>query len=93
MCVRFLKINKLMKTSFILYFINLLFLTLPFIKVKNPNIQKELGNLNIFNANFSKWAPEISLEQNISLIIFLTILGIATILLTFGLIKHFKNKN
>jgi len=34
----------------------------------------------------------VTLERNVHLIVFLSILFIATTLLTFGLIKHIKNK-
>lgn len=88
MCVRFLKINKLLKTSIILYFIDLLYLCVPFIKIKN----KEISDCNIFNADLSNWKVDVTLEQNVHLIVFLSLLLIASIFLIFGLIKHFKNK-
>ncbi len=93
MCVRFLKVNKLTKTSLILYFINLLYLIVPFIKTKNVQLQHEIHDFNIFKSNFSNWSANVSLEQNIHLICFLSILTIATIFLIFGLIKHYKNQN
>ena len=93
MCVRFLKFNKLMKTSFILYFINLFYLIVPFIKVNNQTLQQEINDWNIFKANLSNWKIDVTLEQNVNLIVFLSLLGIATTFLTFGLIKHLKNKN
>ncbi len=92
MCVRFLKFNKLMKTSFILYFVNLFYLIVPFIKIKNQTLQNEINDWNIFKANFSNWNACANLEQNVNLIIFLSLIFIATIFLTFGLIKHFKTK-
>lgn len=93
MCVRFLKINKLAKTSFILFFIDLLYLIVPFIKSKNQNLHREISDFNIFKADLSKWKIDVTLEQNIHLIIFLSLLVIATTFFIFGLIKHFKNKN
>ena len=90
MCVRFIKINKLMKTSFILYFINLLYLTLPFIKSKNEILQNEINDWNIFKANFLNWKVDVTLEPNINLIIFLSLLVSATAFLIFGLFKHIK---
>lgn len=91
-CVRFLKINKLAKTSFILFFIDLLYLFVPFVKSKNQNLQPEINDFNIFKADLSTWNVDVTLEQNVHLIVFLSLLLIATIFLTFGLIKHFKNK-
>jgi transcriptional regulator with XRE-family HTH domain len=88
MCVRFLKINKLLKTSIILYLIDLLHLCIPFIKIKN----KEISDCNIFKADLSNWKVDVTLEQNVHLIIFLSLLLIASIFLIFGLIKHFKTK-
>ena len=95
MSVRFLKLNKLLKTSIMLFLINL-FLYVPpmFIKFKNPELQKELvDEVNILKANFSKWIPEVTVDNNIHLIIALTLITLATIFLIGGLIKHFKQKN
>lgn len=91
--VRFLKINKLLKTSIILFFINLLYLLPPLIKTDNQGIQKEIDDFNIFNANFSSWIPEITLDNNVHCIIFLTILCTATFFLIFGLIRRFGKEN
>ena len=68
MAVRFLKLNRLLKTSIILFIINFLYLAIPFIKVKNVRLQKEINNANIFKANFLNW--ETSIEQNIGIINF-----------------------
>ena len=92
MCVRFLYINKLVKTSLVLYFINLLYLLVPFINSKNPKLKQELSDWNIFKSDLSNWSVSASLEQNINLIIFLSIIVIATSFLIFGLIKHIKSK-
>lgn len=92
MCVRFLKINKLVKTSLVLYFINLFYLLVPFINSKNPKLQQELSDWNIFKSDLSNWSVNECMEQNINLIIFLSITIIATIFFIFGLIKHFKSK-
>ena len=92
MCVRFLKINKLLKTSLILYFIDLLYFIVPFIKTKNIHLQREINDWNIFKSNLSNWRLNITLEQNINLLIFLTLFGIATTFLVFGLIKQLKDK-
>ena len=81
-----------MKTSFILYFINLFYLIIPFIKAKNQTLQREINDWNIFKANLSNWKIDVTLEQNVNLIVFLTIFAVATTLLTFGLIKQQKTK-
>lgn len=91
--VRFLKINKLLKTSIILIGISLMYILTLFIKTENTYIQNELESLNIFKANFSNWQVEIMIERNIHCIIFLTLIICAVIFLVNGLIKHFKNKN
>jgi len=90
MSVKFIKVNKQIKASIILYFLNLIYLVVPFIKLNNQSIQQEINDLNIFNADLSKWIPELTLEQNVSLIIFLTMFGVATIFIIFGILKHLK---
>ena len=90
--IRFLKINKLIKTSFILFFISLFYIVASLLKINNSTIQYEIESLNIFKANFLNWSTEILIERNIHCIIFLSIITVATTFLTFGLIKHFKNK-
>ena len=90
LCVRFLKINRLLKTSIILFLANFFMYIVPlFIKVRK--IQTELDQLNIFKANFSRW--DIALESNIHCIVFLSILLIAIVFLAFGLLKAFISKN
>lgn len=94
--VRFLKINKLLKTSIVLGLIDLMLYIPPmFLKVGNKNIQKELiddFNMNILNADLSVWSGT-TVDYNVHLIIFLTILGLALGFLTAGLILHIKRKN
>ncbi len=92
MCVKFLKFNKLIRSSLILYFINLIYLIIPFIKVTNKLLGQKLNDINIFNANFTKWITSETFEPNIHLIIFLCLFATATFLLIFGLFKHFKRK-
>jgi len=94
LCVRFLKVNKLIKTSIIL-FLTSLFVYIPplFIKVKNTFIQKEIAQLNIFNANFSKWVVDANLETNIHCIIFITLLILSVLFLIFGLISNKKRRD
>lgn len=91
LCVRFLKANKLLKTSVVLFMVNLLYLFLPLIKTNNVALQKEIDGANIFKANFSIWQAELTLENNVNCIIFLTVLCLAISFLIFGLI-HRKNK-
>ena len=93
MCVKFLKVNKLIKTSIILYFINLFYLVVPFIKKQNQYVQSESNDFNIFNANLSIWKVDLTLEPNINLIIFLTLLCLATLFLGFGILKYFIKKS
>ena len=91
--VRFLKINRLLKTSIILFLIDILYFIVPFIKVDNINVQKELNKTNIFQSDFGNWKSGISLENNIHCIIFLTILTLSVIFFITGLIHHVKRKN
>ncbi|MBQ8425909.1 MAG: helix-turn-helix transcriptional regulator [Clostridia bacterium] len=91
--IRFLKINNFLKTSIILFLIDV-FAYLPplFINVKNPYIQREIDDCNIFKANFSIWKPEVSLDNNINCIIALTIISFSIMFLICGLISFFKGK-
>lgn len=93
MCVRFLRINKLLKTSFVLFFTMIItYLIPPLIKVKNTALQRELNDFNIFRADLSTWLVDKTLENNVHLLIFLTTITIAIAFLVFGLIKQLKNK-
>jgi hypothetical protein len=93
LCVRFLKINGLLKTSIILFLINVLYLFPTFVKVSDPYVQKEIDDQNILRANFASWVPDAGLENNVALIVFLTVLFLALCFLLFGIIKHVRNKN
>lgn len=91
LCVKFLKVNKLLKTSIILTLINLFMYTPPlFLKVKNQTLQNELNDVNIFKADFSQWATHA--DNNVNCIIALTLLGLTVLFLLGGLILHFKRK-
>ncbi|MBR6778560.1 MAG: helix-turn-helix domain-containing protein [Clostridia bacterium] len=92
LCVRFFKLNRLIKTSIILFLIDLLYLIVPFINVKNLTLQREIDDVNIFKADFSRWIPELTLDNNIHLIIALSLLGLAILFLTSGLILHYFKK-
>ena len=65
-----------------------MFLYLPplFIKVKNPKIQGEIDEVNIFCANLLSWQAGVTIEQNIHLIICLTLLFLAISFFTVGMI-------
>jgi transcriptional regulator with XRE-family HTH domain len=93
MCVRLLKTNKFLKTSIILFLLNV-FLYIPplFVKSKNAEFQKEIGNANIFKADFSSWEVDVTLENNINLIICLTLLLLSAVFLIVGLIYRNKRK-
>ena len=93
LAVRFLKINRLLKTSIILFLVSILYFIIPFIKVDNINMQKEINQINVFQANFGNWKSEISLENNIHCIIFLTIITLSIIFFITGIIRHLKRKN
>lgn len=90
LCVRFLKTNKFIKTSIILFLIELLYLPPIFVKVKNPDFQAEIDSANILKANLSCWNVSRTLENNIHLLIFLTLLLIIFSFLVVGLIGRKK---
>ena len=93
MAVRFLKINNLLKTSIILFLIDLLYLIPPFLKFKNPELQKALSqDVNIFKADLSCWIIDATLDQNIHAIIALTLLGLTILFLISGLLSYYKRK-
>ena len=92
LCVRFVKVNRLLKTGIILFLINIFYLLPTFIKVKKISVQKEIDDINIFKANFSSWIPDAGLENNVHCIIFLAVLFLAINFLGFGLIKYFNKK-
>lgn len=91
--VRFLKINKLLRTCIVLLLSDL-FLYLPplFLKSNDPSIQQGIDEVNILKANLSNWNINGSLENNIHLIIFLTTLAVAIAFLSAGLIRYFRKK-
>lgn len=95
MAVKFLKVNKLLKTSIILFMIDI-FLYVPpmFLKFKNPELQKNIvDDVNIFKANLSVWQAEVTLDNNIHCIIALTLISLSLIFLVAGLIKQYIKKN
>lgn len=92
--VRFLRINRCIKTSIILCLINV-FLYAPsiFIKVKNPSLQKKIDDMNVFKANLFSWEVDKTLENNIHLIVCLTLLLLSIVFLIIGLICHCRRRN
>ena len=93
LCVRFLKINRFLKTSILLAAIDaVIYLPPLFLKVKSPEVQREIDDLNILNANFAIWNPDLTLEANIHCIIFLTMALTSLVFLTVGLIRFQKRK-
>ncbi len=91
--VRFLKINRLLKTSIILFLIDILYFIVPFIKVDNINVQEEINQINIFKANFCNWKTDYPMTNNIHCIIFLTIMTLSIIFFITGLTSYLKRKN
>ena len=93
LCVRFFKLNKLLKTSIVLLLINLFVYVPPmFIKINNKSVQSELiDNVNILQADLSNWNIGV-IENNIHVIIFLTILTLAVVFLLAGVIRHIRIK-
>ena len=92
-CVRFLRINKHLKTGLILIFVDL-FLYLPplFVKSQNPQIQEEISQMNVLKANFSNWSAELYLENNIHLIMFLSLFVVGLVFGIIGVIKLLNKK-
>lgn len=91
--VRLIKTNRFIKTSIILFLINI-FLYIPpmFIKVENTNVQKEIDEINILKANLAVW-KETPLENNVHLLIFMTILFLSIAFGGIGIIKAKKKTN
>ena len=91
LAVRFLKINKLLKTSVILTLVNLFsYGVTSFIKIDDVGVQKEIDRFNVFRANFSIWSGEVQLGQNINCIIFLTLVCLTLVFFISGLIVQLK---
>lgn len=86
MSVRFIKVNKLLKTSIILGIIDFIICIVPMVlSVNNPAVQYEIDGWKVFKADFSNWSTGISLERNVCCIIDLTILFLAVAFLIGGL--------
>ncbi len=96
LCVRFLKTNRFIKTSIILYLVDFFLYVVPrFIKLKNPTLHKEIiEDSNPFKADFAVWTAQNGMiDKNIHYIIFLSILTLAIVFLAVGIIRHAIKKN
>ena len=91
LCVRFLRINNLLKTSVVLFLISLLYAIPPFVKVSNPKLQNGINDANVFMANLSTWDDKM-IEKNVHLIILLTLITLSVCFLIVGLLKCLKKK-
>ena len=92
-CVKFLKINKLLKTSIILFLIDI-FMYIPplFVKSKYSTIQTEfIDGANILNSNLFSW-NNFTIQPNINCIICLTLLAMSILFYVAGVIKYHINK-
>lgn len=91
--VRFLRINKLLKTGIILFLADIFIYVPPlFLVVSNQSIQREIDSLNVFKANFNDWQLSM-IERNVNCIIFLTIMVISILFLISGVILYLRKKN
>ena len=92
LCVRFLKINGLLKTSLILCLVTIFIYIIPlFIKLENVGLQKEIEDLNFLKANFSNWGIEM-IERNVHCIIFMALSLLAVIFLLVGMAAYYTKK-
>jgi len=90
--VRFLKINRLLKTSLILFLVTIFIYIIPlFVKLDNASLQKEIEDLNFLKANFSNWGIEM-IERNVHCIIFMALSLLTVIFLLVGMIVHYTKK-
>ena len=91
LCVRFLRVNRWLKTSLIVG-LSALFMYLPpiFIRVENENLQRELDDCNILKANLLRWNME-NVEQNVHCIISLTLVCVSLVFCIVGVIRRKKN--
>ena len=92
LCVKFLGVNKLLKTSIILV-ASVIFMYVPplFLKVSSIGFQKEIDDTNLLKANLSVWNNN-TIENNVHLITCLTTIFIAVCFAVAGLISHKKQK-
>ena len=92
--VRFIKTNRFVKTGIILFLISVFIYVPPMlINVKNIEVQKEIDQANILNANFSDWQVDGHIENNIHLIVALSLLTLSIIFFGVGIMKLKKKTN
>ena len=66
-------------------------ITLQSTEKTNEQLQKEIDNANIFKADLTSWKVGVSIENNVHLIICLTLLFLAVTFLILGIIRRNKN--
>ncbi len=93
--IKFIKVNKYIKTSLILLLCNLAYISFTeflnwLIGFKFPNITSNINR--IFNANLSDWSSDLLISDNTSFIIVLTITAVAISFLIYGIIKQVKDE-
>ena len=86
--VRFIKTNRFVKTGIILFLINSFVYVPPmFLNVENQEIQREIDQANILKADLSVWNVEVTLENNVHLIVTLSFLFLSIVFLGIGIVK------
>lgn len=94
LCVRFLRVNKLIKTSIILFIIQAILVIFPLVvKSSNSFVQKEIDGFNIFKANFKVWLPDQVLENNVACLISITLSVLIVAFLISGLLIKAKKES
>ena len=86
--IRFLKTNRFAKTGAILFLTDL-FLYIPplFVKVKDPIVQAEIDDFNIFFADLFCWGMD-NIDNNVNLLIALSLLILAIVFGMIGVLRH-----
>ena len=91
--VRFIRTNRLIKTGVILFLINSFVYIPPMIlNFENQEIQNEINQVNILKANLSIWQVDVTLENNIHLIVSLSMVIISIIFTVVGIWRLMKDK-
>ena len=94
MCVRFINVNKLIRTGIILFGICLLYCVPPLLHFRNDKLQSEIESMNVFKADLSCWNGGDLIGRNVNLIILLSVLVVAVVFLIVGLLVHInQSKN
>ena len=92
--IRFLKTNRFVKTGLVLLLTDV-FLYLPplFLKLNDPALQKELNDANVLRADLLSWEIGVTLENNVHLLICLTLLLLSAAFCTVGMVRRRGVKN